>query len=526
MSMAPQPTRARMQTLEAVRQGGGGFDADAWHVMDQRDNALIADEILNGSGSSKFVYQFSVAGTAVAGISVIGARHLATYYGGIKHRIVATMQKTGALFTFTSYPQPGMPMSVQCSVVPELQDEEDFVQAVVEMTDVKTGNSIQAEKRESRYERRRDGSSFERPHYASIAQAKAYRNALLSLVPQDVQLKFKLEMLRLGKDDIITDSVLEQKRAGVLRFAASKGMPVDRRAIEALTIAQISGLSDAARAGLTEFQAAARGLAVLDPEADAAPNREPPKRVEAPKAAAEQKPTQSKPKENAPKKWTGYLCNEAGEMLGQYGTPLAYAQALTGRWLTSADPEALLKANAEWISEAAAMHDDLAREIIEGLTNQPALVAVEAPVNSRGINWPAYVKALPESLMRIGVSRLNEWATLNLPTIAKAPDSHRLSIVKLVTEHAAHVGGEVPDVIQQMIERPDLDSQWVDDTMRDVTDAADSGELIRYTQSTAVKTKMARLATERPELYQRLDAAIDARLAELDSSDSSDHDRN
>ena len=68
----PMPTRARMKTLEAVRSAtGGDFDAEAWHVIEQRDNALISDEILNGSGSNKFVYSFSVSGKEVAGISVI-----------------------------------------------------------------------------------------------------------------------------------------------------------------------------------------------------------------------------------------------------------------------------------------------------------------------------------------------------------------------------------------------------------------------------------------------------------------------
>jgi hypothetical protein len=50
----PQLVQPRaMQTLEAVRSvTGGGFDPDAWHVMDERDNALVADEILHGAGSS------------------------------------------------------------------------------------------------------------------------------------------------------------------------------------------------------------------------------------------------------------------------------------------------------------------------------------------------------------------------------------------------------------------------------------------------------------------------------------------
>ena len=189
----------QLQTIEAVRAvaAGGAFDPDVWHVMDERDNALIADEILHGPGSSKFVYQFDIAGQRdpVSGISVIGARHLAAHYKGLKHRLVAAMQKTGSSFVFTSYPSADQPMAVTASSVPELADEEDFYSAVVEMTDIKTGNSIQMERREPRYGERQGGGHFERPHYATIAQSKAYRNAVLALIPQDIAIRWKMDKL-------------------------------------------------------------------------------------------------------------------------------------------------------------------------------------------------------------------------------------------------------------------------------------------------------------------------------------------
>src|SRR5271155_4120180 len=193
-----------IQTLEAIRSIGGSFDPDAWHVMEERDNALIADEILHGPGSSTFVYSFTIAGSRdpVTGISVVGARHLAAHYKGLKHRLVASMQKTGSLFVFTSYPAENLPMAVSASTVPELEAEDDFYAAVVEMVDIKTGNAIQVERRELRYEERRGGGYFERPNYATIAQSKAYRNAVLALVPQDIVIAWKVAMLRLKKEEI------------------------------------------------------------------------------------------------------------------------------------------------------------------------------------------------------------------------------------------------------------------------------------------------------------------------------------
>lgn len=250
----PRPALAQpraVQTLEMVRTvtGGGNFDPDVWHVMNERDNSLIADEILHGHGSSAFVYDFEIGGTRVSGVSVIGARHLAAHYRGLKHRLVASMQKTGELFVAQSFPGENTPMAVSATTVPELGNEPDFYSALVEMQDVKTGNSIQIERREARFEQRRNGVPFERLHYQTIAQSKAYRNAVLSLIPQDIVIRWKAEMLKLGKGEAITSSVIDEKRSGVLRFATQHGLAFDRRAIEHLTLEQIGGLGDAARQG-------------------------------------------------------------------------------------------------------------------------------------------------------------------------------------------------------------------------------------------------------------------------------------
>jgi hypothetical protein len=253
--------RSRDRVLETIRNPSGGFDIDVMHAMELRDNTLIEQELLHGAMSSAFVYDFKIQGTQVAGISVVGARHLAAHYGGLKHRLVASVQKTADLFVFTSYPADGNPMQVTCAVLLELADQPDFYSAVTEVMDIKTGNSVQIERRENRHERRRDGTEYERPHYATIAQSKAYRNAILSIVPQDVLIRWQGLMIGTGKAVDITEDALGEKRANVLRFAAMKGVPVDRHAIEALTIDQITGLGDAAREGsLPAFIASARSL--------------------------------------------------------------------------------------------------------------------------------------------------------------------------------------------------------------------------------------------------------------------------
>jgi hypothetical protein len=278
-STRPQLVSPRaVQTLEAVRTvTGGTFDADVFHIIDQRDNALIADEVLHGAGSSSFVYRFEIQGKEVTGISVIGARHLANHYQGLKHRIVASEEKRGATIEFKAYPHQTSPGGKHVNIVPELADEEDYYTVVCEVTDVKTGNSIQTERREARVEYRRDGTPYTRPNYSTIAQSKAYRNAVLALIPQDVAIRWKADMLKLNKGETITVSVLEEKRANVIRFAAQKALQLDRRAVEALTLDQISGLGDAAREGrLPAFVEAAKALGLEIAQGAPAEPAEPP----------------------------------------------------------------------------------------------------------------------------------------------------------------------------------------------------------------------------------------------------------
>lgn len=269
---------------------GGSFDVDAWHVMERRDDALIEEEILHGHLSSAFVYSFDIQGQTVSGVSVVGARHLAAHYGGIRHRLVSSVRKRGALFVFTTYPAENVPMQVTSAVLPDLSDEDDFYACLAEVSDIKTGNTIQTERYENRFEYRRDGSQFERPNYQTISQSKAYRNGVLALLPQDVIIRWKQEVMKIGKNVTITTSVLDEKRAGVLRFAARQGLTVDRRSIDELTLDQISGLGDAARSEqIGAFVNAARALGLEVAQGEASSEEEAPSAPAAQTATAPQK---------------------------------------------------------------------------------------------------------------------------------------------------------------------------------------------------------------------------------------------
>jgi len=250
-------TESTLDGLLARPMRGAAFDLDAWHAMQERDSALIADSVLNGYVGKEYVYTFKIGGTQVTGISVVGARALAAEYKGIKARLVSAIDKTGPLFIMRTFDPPSM----QIQHIPELAEQIDFYEVVLEITDIKTGNSIQTRKRESKFERTSKGGTFERNHYDVIAESKAFRNGVLAIIPQDVVSKFEEKALKAGESgNLVTRS---ERIAGVLKFAAAKGIALDRQHAEKLTTAQISGLGDAARESLEAFIRAATSAGLI-----------------------------------------------------------------------------------------------------------------------------------------------------------------------------------------------------------------------------------------------------------------------
>lgn len=269
------------------------FDPDAWHVMQERDNALIRDELMHGAGSKSFVYEFEIKGSKVHGISVVGARELASQYKGIKSKIVATIEKRGALFIFRTF----TPLSIETRVLYELEGDDDFYECVMEVSDIKTGNSIEVRKKESRTEKKRDGSTYERPHYDVICESKAYRNGVLAVLPQSVIKEFQQKCLSAGNSS--EEKTIQQLRAGALAHAAKNGVSLDRQALQELGYDEVRGLGAAAAQGLDAFKRSAIALGLVagvNPDtgeipptvpAPPAPPAEPPKATAAPAPAAE-----------------------------------------------------------------------------------------------------------------------------------------------------------------------------------------------------------------------------------------------
>lgn len=236
------------------------FDADAWHVMQERDNQLIRDSVLHGNIIKDYVYEFSIKGTTVTGISVVGARQLACEYKGIKSRIVGSSEKTGAMFVFRQFE----PMSISVQNIPELANEPDYYECVLEISDIKSGNSIQVRKKEAKQESRRDGSKYDRPHYDVIAESKAFRNGVLSIIPQDVISEFETRALKSGNG--AKEQTIDQRREALIAFATKHGLNVNRQSLQSLTYAELNGLGDAAREGKAAFADACKASGLIAAE--------------------------------------------------------------------------------------------------------------------------------------------------------------------------------------------------------------------------------------------------------------------
>ncbi len=560
----PRPTRA---TIDMSPAADGTFDQDAYAVMNTRDNALIESEILYGQGSSKFVYQFSIGGSgSVSGISVVGARHLAAHYGGIRHKLIGSMQKQGALFTFTSFPQQGVPMAVSCQVVPELADEDDFYGAIVEVTDTKSGNVVQVEKRENRYEKKRDGSYFERPHFAIIAQSKAYRNAVLSLIPQDIQVEWRESMLKLDKADIITGSILDEKRAGVLRFATSKGLMIHRLGVDKLTMDQIAGLSDAAREGVLAFKVAALSAGILRgdgivqlpqheaaPAATSAPMHTPaptdapkptpapteaPRATPAPTSAPTPKPTPA-PTEGPRElpKFAEMMADQFGEMVMDgddamlFTDPGAFALHLSSlvTVATPGDRKLLFDNNQEavWlaaeISDAAKSIIDSWRAVAPLPTSAPAVGGLLViPMKGDRQDFIAYTKAVKAALADLpSMAAVDGWIELNGATIAKMPTVARRQVEKAILDRQGEIQphdeahGNAPSPTESPVptaapqdHRDELTCQGF---LADIANCRTFDDVIFWSKQAIPKAVVRRWMDERPDLFAQIDAAVIAR---------------
>lgn len=450
-----------------IHQVSQKFDPDVLVAMDRRDNALIEDEIIHGAQSSAFVYSIPIAGAGRAtGVTVIGARQMAASYGGIQVFMTESLSKRGSMFISRSYAYGEHPGGLQIQQIQELYSEDDFYEVTIMVHDIKTGNRIPSTRKEFRWELRNEtwrknnptlDPKFERPHLEQIAFSKAYRNGVTSLMPQDAVLKFKTLNLALNADQTFVESVIDVKRAGVLRYAAARAIGIHREALEALTFEQIAGLSDAVTEGRQEgFLQSAQALGIVvggepdrtshrvveqqKPAAAATQQRRAdpkPKQQDGAPAAADAKPattaaaTTAKPAEaakiSAPaekkpapaeqqQSSTPFVAFDAmgNEVLSVEGFALQFRNAVEfAEWYrqemaVTADAEALLHFNDDGLADA--MLDPAAKEILEGIGAPASDPKQDAKDEGAVANEPA---PQPISMPRLAGGVAPDWKAYN-----------------------------------------------------------------------------------------------------------------
>lgn len=546
--------------LDQVIAATGQFDPDAWHVMDRRDSRLIEDELMNGRLSNKFFYRFDIPGSGtVTGISVVGARHLASFYGGLKHRLVATTRKKGALFVFQSYPHEGVGMQVTVQKIPDLEGEDDFYTALVQIEDIKTGNTVQVEATEQETKARsarKGGGTYENPHAHKIAQAKAYRNGVLAVIPQDVRLGWQVKLMEMegadSKSIVITDDLLGEKRDQVMRFAAAKGVALDPTRVQGLTMNLIAGISQAAHEGRTDgFARAAESLGLMrDAPADdtrttvvmpavsngqAAPagsgqangaaspttsaerKPEPARQASGAKVAAPAQGAEQPPFEAFPADAYGEPVEMDGK--GHFTDPLAFAEAIY-LYVGNVPPErrqAVVENNADALSDARKASAEAAK-VIDAL---PELIAPDAapaplaiPAGGRGPDLAAYVLAAKGELSGLDTSdQVEAWQKLNEPTFAakKIPNSIRLQVTKAVQDRLAAIAGQST----ARVTAPDHDADLTQQRLAEIAALPDRNAVFGYRQNMIFVALVDRFRRDRPDLAARIEEALAAREREV-----------
>jgi hypothetical protein len=312
-------TETTESPLAALLNRPAAFSQEAWHAMNARDTMQIEQEVMHGTSDASFVYAMLIKGKLVSGVSVVGARQLVTEYGGMRSQLVASTEKKGALFVFRQF----RPMAIDTRVIHELESLPDYYEAVLELTDIKTGNSVEVRKAETSVGVSNSGSQYEKPHYATIAESKAFRNGVLSLIPQAVVKQFQNKCLKraleMGAFDasesanlkaavqkflrtaneapVSVEKTIDQLRDGCMAYATKHGISIDRNVLANLAYAELVGLGQASKVE-NGFLPAAQALGLVV-EREQAPSDTPPPRRGRP-AGSTNKPKSDEPKTEDP----------------------------------------------------------------------------------------------------------------------------------------------------------------------------------------------------------------------------------
>jgi ERF superfamily len=179
--------------------------------------------------------------------------------------------------------------------------------------------------------------------------------------------------------------------------------------------------------------------------------------------------------------------------------------------------------------DAADLLDPLMAAVVEQIV-LPPIAVVEPPVERGKISWPAYVKAIKQAMVTLDRTRFDEWVMVQRETISNAPMAQRVLAVRAIADAAGTMDIAPPKWLGDLMRRPasqksppneasdtpadqeiDRDEEWVNGRIAELAGISERAEFDQIIGSLAVRTVMARLRRDKPELFSRADAAFTAK---------------
>jgi hypothetical protein len=257
-------------------------------------------------------------------------------------------------------------------------------------------------------------------------------------------------------------------------------------------------------------------------------------------------PAQANPKTEPPRQpaaeFEAILIDASGEPGDAlYSHPREFMEAFITLWRGAHSPEeqeALKEYNADALEASRPDAADILDQMMVKQNVLPPEVAVEPPIERGKISWPAYTKLIRHVLTTLEKRQFEEWTTAQRATIEKAPLSQRVLVVRAIAETAGAMDITPPQWLGDLMRKPvsqnpaqdeapetqaepvsDTDERWVNARIAELGGMTDRVEFDQLIGSLAVRTTMARLRRDKPELFARADAAFTKKHQALPQQD-------
>lgn len=206
-----------------------------------------------------------------------------------------------------------------------------------------------------------------------------------------------------------------------------------------------------------------------------------------------------------------------------YTDPLEFARAYAAQY-KAANAEAidaLADYNADALSDAAAL-SGAAQQLLEKLTEPPpppVATAVEPPVERGKVYWPGYVKLLKAASLQLSAATFPAWAEAQQDALMRCAMGQRPLAVRVIADAAGFYRCERPAWLAGLLKAkepptdageapPDPDVQWVDERIAYLDTINTLEDFTNLVAATPLRTVMARLRRDKPDLFERADIAF------------------